>query len=845
MLDGTPPPPPATAPVGTGGMAELVRTKDWSRTPLGPMDGWPPSLRTVVGVCLGSRFPMFVWWGPDLVNLYNDAYVPILGRRHPDALGRSAPDLWREVWPMVGPQVEAVMTRGEASWHRRVPLVLERNGYPEEAYFTWSHSPVAGEDGRVGGVLCVVNEETEWVVAEKERDRLAAQRQLALDAARMGWWHYDPATKVSTFDRRYTEIFGVTGHQRPNEEILRRIHPDDLPGVWAKVEAALDPSDPKPYSADYRIVLDDGSVRWVEAHGTASFAGEGRDRRATNLVGTIADVTDRRLAEAAVREAEQRYRAVFETSRDAKIIYAPDGTVVEANPAACRMYGYAADEIVGVRAPDVIHPDALPMFREFLRVAGAGGEFACETVDRRRDGTAFPIEVVGTSFESNGRTRLMSVVRDITDRRRTMDRLGRLYAVAAALSDAVTPADVARVAVDQGIAALGATAGSLALLAEGGSELEMAGSVGYPPGTMDAWQRFPVDAPVPLAEAVRLGEPVYVESPEDRLRRYPALAAVTARGGTSASACVPLVTAGRAVGVLGLSFDRPGGFSAEDRAFMLSLGRQCAQALERARLFDAERHARREAERQGRMKDEFLATLSHELRTPLNAILGWAQVLRASGAGDPEDVRQGLATIERNARAQARMIEDLLDMSRIISGKIRVDVRRVRVGPVVEAAVETVRPAADAKGVRLHVDVDPRDGPVAGDPARLQQVVWNLVSNSVKHCAQGGHVRVRLARRDDAHLEVSVADDGEGISPDFLPFVFDRFRQADGSTTRRHGGLGLGLSIVSQLVELHGGTVRAASAGPGKGATFTVTLPLAPAAADPDPPPAGPGSAGG
>ncbi|HYE21482.1 MAG TPA: GAF domain-containing protein [Tepidisphaeraceae bacterium] len=263
------------------------------------------------------------------------------------------------------------------------------------------------------------------------------------------------------------------------------------------------------------------------------------------------------------------------------------------------------------------------------------------------------------------------------------------------------------------------------------------------------------------------------------------------------------------------------------------------KAVERARedLLVRERAARAEAERASRMKDEFLATLSHELRTPLNAILGWAQILRAGdGTTTADDLSQGLEVIERNARAQTRIIEDLLDMSRIISGKVRLDVQRVDLAPVVRAAVETVQPAADARGIRVQAVLDPAARPVSGDPERLQQVFWNLLSNAIKFTPRGGRVQV-LLERVNSHLEVSVTDTGEGIRPEFLPYVFDRFRQADATTTRRHGGLGLGLAIVKQLVELHGGSVRAKSAGPGAGATFIVALPLtavdaAPAADD-------------
>jgi PAS domain S-box-containing protein len=242
------------------------------------------------------------------------------------------------------------------------------------------------------------------------------------------------------------------------------------------------------------------------------------------------------------------------------------------------------------------------------------------------------------------------------------------------------------------------------------------------------------------------------------------------------------------------------------------------------RLLESERAARSEIEKASHMKDEFLATLSHELRTPLNAVLGWANALRLGRPG-PEELREGLEAIERNARAQAQMIDELLDMSRIISGKVRLDVQRLDLPAIVAASIDAVRASASTKGVRLQIVIDPLNAPVSGDPNRLQQVFWNLLNNAVKFTPKQGRVQV-LLQRVDSHVEVSIIDTGEGISSDLLPYIFDRFKQADASTTRHHGGLGLGLAIVKQLVELHGGSVRAESAGLGKGATFIVSFPL-------------------
>ncbi len=244
------------------------------------------------------------------------------------------------------------------------------------------------------------------------------------------------------------------------------------------------------------------------------------------------------------------------------------------------------------------------------------------------------------------------------------------------------------------------------------------------------------------------------------------------------------------------------------------------QRLELAR----EQAARAEAEAANRSKDEFLATVSHELRTPLNAILGWSRMLRTS-ALDAQTRERALEVIERNAKAQSQLIEDLLDVSRIITGKLRLAVGPVNLAAVIENAIESMRPAVDAKNITLQIVLETEAGLVSGDGERLQQVVWNLLSNAVKFTPKGGRILTRL-RRVNSHVEITVSDTGKGIAPEFLPYVFDRFRQADSSLTRAFGGLGLGLAIVRNLVELHGGTAQAESRGEGQGATFTIRLPM-------------------
>jgi signal transduction histidine kinase/ActR/RegA family two-component response regulator len=248
-----------------------------------------------------------------------------------------------------------------------------------------------------------------------------------------------------------------------------------------------------------------------------------------------------------------------------------------------------------------------------------------------------------------------------------------------------------------------------------------------------------------------------------------------------------------------------------------------AEKSESAEAGQVERAKRTELERLGRIKDEFLANLSHEIRTPLNAILGWSQLL-VPGKTSEEELTEGLEIITRNARTQAKLIDDLLDMSRIISGKMRLDVQRVDLSAVIDDAIESVRPAAEAKGIQLQKMVDPIAGPVTGDPNRLQQVIWNLLINAIKFTPKGGKVQV-VVERVNSHVELSVSDTGKGIAAEFLPHVFERFSQADNSSRRGYTGLGLGLAIVKSLAELHGGSVRVKSGGEGNGTTFILSLP--------------------
>ena len=492
--------------------------------------------------------------------------------------------------------------------------------------------------------------------------------------------------------------------------------------------------------------------------------------------------------------------AIIESAEDAIITKTLDGIITSWNPGAEHIFGYSADEAIGKPVTILFPEDHLDEEPGILARIRQGERVEhYETVRLRKDGSRVDISLTVSPIRGPGGhiVGASKIARDISTRRQSELLQARLAAIIESAEDAIIAKTLEGIITSWNV----------------GAERIF----GY------------------TAEEA-IGKPVTMLIPEDRTDEEPGILARIRQGervehfetvrvrkdGThlNISLTVSPVRApdGRIIGASKIARDITESKLAE---------------RERERLLESERHARhtaevarREAEEASRLKDEFLATVSHELRTPLTAILGWAHML-CTGQIPPEDAGGVYQTIERNARAQAQLVDDLLDVSRIITGKLRLDVRMVDPVAFIDSAVESARPAAEGKGVRLSKKVEDGAVSVVGDPGRLQQVVWNLLTNAIKFTPPGGEIEIGLARAG-ANVEISVRDTGAGIAPEFLPHVFDRFRQADGRITRRHGGLGLGLSIVRHIIELHGGTVSAESEGEGRGSTFTVSLSPAP-----------------
>ena len=526
--------------------------------------------------------------------------------------------------------------------------------------------------------------------------------------------------------------------------------------------------------------------------------------------------------------AARRLAAVVASSDDAIITKNLDGTITTWNAAAERLFGYTEAEAIGQTVRMLIPADLQSEEDSVLAKLRAGETIDhYETIRRRKDGTLISISLTVSPIRNDAGEIIgaSKIARDISEQLRLQAaarehaantaRLGEVGAVVASTLDRETIVQkVTDLATELTRAEFGAFVYNVQDPKSGDARMLYALS-GAPKeaftgsrATAMFGSTFRGEEPLRLDDATqdpRFGESApYFGMPAGHLVR--SYMSVPVKGWS-----------GDLLGGLFFGHSKVGNFTEQHERLALGIAGWASVALENARLYVEARDA-------NRMKDEFLAVLSHELRTPLNAIVGYARLLRG-GILSGEKATRGLETLERNATWLTQIVEDVLDVSRIVAGKIRLDVQPVELPLIVDNAVATVQPAADARGVRVQTTVDPRVGPVSGDPDRLQQVVWNLLANAVKFTPRDGRVQVRL-QRVNSHVEIVVSDTGMGIRPDFLPYVFERFRQGEAGTTRKTGGLGLGLAIVRHIVEMHGGTVDAASAGENQGSTFRVRLPV-------------------
>lgn len=1122
-------PLPSTASFlqGGGEMGARIRALDWSRTPLGAPEQWQQSLKTAVRIMLTSRQPIWIGWGAELTYLYNDAYRPILGGKHPEMLGEPATVVWHEIWDQVGPRAESVMFKNEATYDESLLLIMERNGYPEETYYTFSYSPIPDDQGGTGGIICANTDNTQQVIGERQ---LALLRELAAKTADARTFDeactssaqclatnpYDlPFALIYLIDaeQQQVSLAGTTridrGHHLAPEtialnqdsiwqfrEVLQAQEPmivsnlgTDLPkGAWQQAPdqavvmpivasgetgqagilvAGLNPF--RLFDDNYRGFLGLVSGQIAASIANAQAYEEERKRaealaeldraktvffsnishefrtpltlmlaptedalsdptyplapvqqerieivhrngmRLLKLVNTLLDFS--RIEAGRVQamyeptdlasytaELASMFRSAIERANLRLVVDCPalpeavyvdhemwekivlnllsnafkftfEGEIVVQLQWLTEVVQLTIrDTGIGIPAAELPH-----LFERFHRVKGAQGrsfegsgiglslvqelvklhQGSIEVASVEGAGTNFTITIpTGTAHLPSDR---ISAAQSLTSTavaansyveealRWLPQQSTEISAVGADFSPSLTSSYNSEIpsayilladdnldmrdyverllgqqyeveAVADGLAALAAVRQRVPDLVL--TDVMMPQLDGF--GVLQALRSDPQTREVPIILlSARAGEEARVEglaagaddyltkpfSARELLARVEAtlkLAQLRREAAQKEQALrLEAETAKQQVESILSSIND--GFFVLDRNWcftyvndrlceMAELSReamlrnsiwelfpeaaetevdiQFRQALhaqipvyfeyfyrvwqrwyeyrvyptsdglsifaaeitdrkqleaEQAKILQLEQAARGKAEQANRLKDEFLAVLSHELRSPLNPILGWSKLLQ-TGKLDNTQTAHALATIERNAKLQSDLIADLLDVSRILQGKLSLNIDTVNLATVIQAAIETVRLAAEAKSIAIEVSFDPSVGNVSGDATRLQQIVWNLLSNAVKFTPVGGQVQVQLTAIAN-QAQIMVRDNGKGISAEFLPYVFDYFRQEDGATTRKFGGLGLGLAIVRYLTELHGGTVEVQSAGENQGATFMVRLP--------------------
>jgi PAS domain S-box-containing protein len=748
--------------------------------------------------------------GKDLrgvVQSWNGGAERIFGYTAAEAIGRSILMLFPPDRHAEEADILARIARGERV-ERFETIRIGKDGRPIDISVTVS--PVLDASGRVVGASKIAQDITAQKRLEDARAELAAIVESSVDAI----ISKNLQGTIRSWNQGAERIFGYTA-----EEII------------GKPVTILIPAERQ---AEERYIL--GRIargERVEHYETVRVTKYGRAidvaltispvrNRAGEIVGAskvVRDISERKKMEREIAVQRERYRVTLSSVGDGVISSDIEGRVTFLNGVAERLTGWSSAEAIGQPLADVFHiisektRERVENPAQKVLRSGAILGLANHTALITKGGTERPIaDSAAPIFDEGKIIGVVLTFRDITEERRAEEALHEqrewFEQTLQSIGDGVIATDIRGHVVFMNPVAEYLTGRTLAD-SLGASCAEVFRIIN---------EKSREEAENPVGRVLREGKVV-------GLANHTILIDAQGNERFIDDSGAPIRNAsGRIVGAVLVFRDVTERRRAEvERA---------SAASERERLLESERAARNEAERANRVKDDFVATLSHELRTPLNAILGWTQILKAQPSRE-DLIPRGIDVIERNTRVQAQLVADLLDMSRIMSGKLSLEMRRADLPAIVEAAMDTIQPAAQVKGVAIHAEIDRTIGPMAGDSARLQQIVWNLLSNAVKFTPEGGRVDVRVERLgDQAH--VIVRDTGIGIHPDFLPAIFERFRQADSATNRRFGGLGLGLAIVKELAQLHGGAVEATSDGEGEGTTFRVRLPMGEADGRPD-----------
>jgi PAS domain S-box-containing protein len=776
-----------------GEVAALMRDHDWSRSPLGPPDGWPQSLRSVVSLLLRSKFPMFVAWGPSLGFLYNDPYAEILGAKHPAAMGRPFQQIWAEIWEDISPLVHRALG-GEASYFENLPLTMRRKGYEELTWFTFSYSPVVDEQGDVAGMYCACTETTANVTAEKTRlaqmQRLTSLFEQApgLFAVTRGRDHvYEIANPAYLEFVGRQGIIGLTVREALPEldqkfiDQLTEVFDTGVPYIGRRIPVGLKRSaqgEMEDRIVDFvfqPIVDDDGRVDGIFIQGS--------------------DITEQAVAELDAQTERRRLDAVIESLPSGVILADREGAITRVNAANREIWGLHAEDLAHFGEPKGWWADASPRDGQPLQLddwalaRALRGEIVKGDVVEIQPFGDLPrrtllLQAMPIRLEDGELAGAVVAQTDISDRVRAEAELRASEARFRTITNAM-PQMVWSALPDGYHDYFNRQWYDYTGLPEGETDGERWADVFHPedqPGTWSRWRH-----------SLATGEDYEIHY---RLRHH--------------SGEYRWVL-GRAVPVR------------DDRGTIIRWLGTCTDIHAQRMAQDALEQSASALRDADRRKDEFLAMLAHELRNPLAPISTASQLLML--ASDPARVRAAGEVIARQVRHMTELVDDLLDVSRVTRGLVHLEMEDVNLKEVISGAIEQVRPLIDLRshGLRTRVPIEPLW--VRGDRTRLTQIFTNLLNNAAKYTPEGGDLDLD-AEVAGARVTVHVRDSGQGIEPALLPRIFELFTQAERSPDRTQGGLGIGLALVRSLVTLHHGSITAQSAGKHRGAIFTVRLPL-------------------
>ncbi len=806
---------------GGGEMGALMRARDWRATPLGDPAGWPLALKNTVRLMLNTRHPMFLFWGPDLIQFYNDAYRATLdGARHPAALGQRGRECWVDAWAIIGPEIEGILAGGPATWHESRLVPLLRDGELRDVWWTYGFSPVEDEDG-VRGVLVICND-----VTEDQRNRLALQdlnRRLEEEVAERRRAESELAAAKGRSEVALEEVTRASEQRRRLYETFLSNTPDlayvfDLEHrfiyanavllqMWGRTwDEAIGKNCLELGYPDWHAEMHGREIEQVKAtgkpiKGTVPFNGTfgrrmyeyifvpliGPDGEVEAVAGTTRDVTEREQAEEAIARNEQRFRSLIEASTQVVWHCGPDGSMEADSPTWRAFTGQSYEEWRGFGWVDAVHPDdRAASLAQWQRCVQEGRVYEAEQRVRAADGAwrwtaARAVPIVG---QDGAIREWVGTTTDIHDRRQAELDRQRFVSLAERSEDFI------------GMAGL-----DLRPFFLNQAAVRLVGADSYEEALATKVEDFffPEDRAFIRDDFLpRVARDGHAET-EIRMRHFRSGAPIW-------MICTAYVIrdAGGA----------PEGYATVSR-----------NITERKLAEERLRQATVDLQDANQRKTRFLATLAHELRNPLAPLRTGLDLMQLPGAS-PEALGRARAMMDRQLRQMVHLIDDLMDIARIDSGKIELKRQRVALRTIVTTAIEGVMPMVEAAGHALAVELPDEPLWLDADPTRLAQVLANLLTNACKYTPGGGRIALS-ARRDGNDAVIAVQDSGIGIPPDALESVFEMFSQVSQNIGRAQGGLGIGLALVRSLVQMHGGTIAAGSAGAGQGSTFTLRLPLA------------------